>query len=751
MRGFILYPTYKVHDDKPYVYLFGKLLNGESFLLKKRYRPYFYVRESDLEKVLKRKRVEYEKTNFKNFSGERVSKIFTKIPREVGELRRILEGNGIPCFEADIRFAYRFMFDLDIKGYVEIHGDYEKGERVSRIYEDPLIEASEEVEIPLKVLSLDIEVNENTGKVISVALLHEISEVLLLEGKVKGALSFSSEKQLLKTLRKRILEIDPDVIVGWNVIDFDLKYLEERFRKYNLNLDIGRSEERVKFRSESSFIRASRAKIEGRIILDAMHLMRDFFIRVSDYKLNTAAEAILQEKKLLIDRDLEKVWKEDPQRLVEYNRRDAELVLKIIEKKKLIELSRKMSGITGMQLDRVKASIASLDSLYLRRARRKGLVCPSVSREERIRVVGGLVQEPKFGIYDYVLVFDFKSLYPSVIATFNIDPLTFTEEKTRIRAPNGAYFTDRKAILPEIILELLEKRDNATSFEESYAIKIIMNSFFGVLGNPNCRFYNSKIANAITAFGRHFLEMTTSKIEELSFKTIYGDTDSVFVLSKAKTLGEAEKIGRRIEREINSFYDEFVKRKYKRPNYLKLEFEKLYEKFYLPKQRHIEAGAKKRYAGLMDGKLDIVGLEYVRRDWTELAKKFQYNLLFKVFHKEDYKTYIKEFIDDLKRGELDELLVYKKGVRKELKRYTKTTPPHVKAARKLENFKDRMISYVMTKNGPEPLERITSKIDYSHYIEKQLKPIADSILTFYGESFEDILAGSKQMKLSDFL
>ncbi|MFQ5892456.1 MAG: DNA polymerase domain-containing protein, partial [Candidatus Methanofastidiosia archaeon] len=248
-----------------------------------------------------------------------------------------------------------------------------------------------------------------------------------------------------------------------------------------------------------------------------------------------------------------------------------------------------------------------------------------------------------------------------------------------------------------------------------------------------------------------FLEMTTSKIEELSFKTIYGDTDSVFVLSKAKTLNEAEKIGKRIEREINSFYDEFVKREYERPNYLKLEFEKLYEKFYLPKQRHIEAGAKKRYAGLMRGELDIVGLEYVRRDWTELAKKFQYNLLFKVFHKEDYKTYIKEFIDDLKKGDLDELLVYKKGVRKELKRYTKTTPPHVKAARKLENFKDRMISYVMTKNGPEPLERITSKIDYSHYIEKQLKPIADSILTFYEESFEDILAGSRQMKLGDFL
>ena len=119
---------------------------------------------------------------------------------------------------------------------------------------------------------------------------------------------------------------------------------------------------------------------------------------------------------------------------------------------------------------------------------------------------------------------------------------------------------------------------------------------------------------------------------------------------------------------------------------------------------------------------------------------------------EDYETYIKETVKDLKSGKLDSLLIYKKGVRKNLESYTKTTPPHVKAARKLENFKDRVIKYVMTKNGPEPVENLGKvKIDYDHYIEKQLKPIADSLLIFFDKSFDEIVTEKKQVSLEDFL
>ncbi len=751
MKGLIIHPTYRIHNGKSFVHLYGRLENGESFLTITEFRPYFYVKKSDLNAALDVERLEFKETNMETFSGEKVVKIMTQYPRDVADLRRRLQEKNIECFEADIRFAYRFLFDRNIRGFLEVGGDYTKGERVDRIYKNPEINPLEPCDISLKTTSLDIEVNEATGEIVCLTLYNGKDYfTLLLNQEDDTACTCSSEMELLTQFKEEILSEDPDIITGWNVVDFDLKYLQERFRKHKIVFNLGRSESAAKFRTESSFIRASRAEIDGRMVLDAMHLLRDFFIKLDDYKLGTAGIAILGEGKIDIEKDIDKVWKEDPSLLVRYNQKDARLVYDIIEKKRLIELSKRMTGITGLQLDRVKAAIASLDSLYLRESHKNGVVCPSVSGRSRERVTGGLVQEPNYGIYDCVLLFDFRSLYPSIMATFNIDPLTYTEEETRIKAPNGAYFKDEPGILPEIILQLLERRQKADIYEEQYAIKIIMNSLFGVLGNPNCRFYNSNIANAITSFGRYFLEETTDKVEAMGYTVIYGDTDSLFVVSSAKSLEEATLNGSTIEKTINEFYNGYVQQYYERTNHLQLEFERVYEKFLLPKQRHLRKGAKKRYAGYHNGEIDIVGLEYVRRDWTELAKEFQYHLLEKVFSGENIDEYIQETVKDLKAGKLDELLVYKKGVRKDLDQYTKTTPPHIKAARKMDDFSDRVISYVMTKRGPEPLDGTPKRIDYDHYIEKQLKPIANSILHFYSKSFTDVVTGLKQMSLEHF-
>ena len=750
MKGLIIHPTYRTSDGRSFVHLYGRLENGESFLTINQFRPYFYVKKSDLNRARDVEQLEFKNTEMKTFSGEPVIKILTLYPKDVADLRRNLQEKDIECYEADIRFAYRFLFDSNIRGFLKIEGEYKKGERVDRVYENPDLTPVTPCDIPLKTVSLDIEVNESTGEVVCLTLYDGGYTTFLLKQKDAHAESCTSEMELLSKFKKELLRMNPDIITGWNVVDFDLTYLQERFRKHKLTFDLGRSEALTKFRTESSFIRASRAKIDGRMVLDAMHLLRDFFIKLEDYKLGTAGIAILGEGKIEIEKDIGKVWKENPSLLVKYNQKDAKLVHDIIEKKRLIELSERMTSITGLQLDRVKAAIASLDSLYLRESQKKGVVCPSVSGRSRTRVTGGLVQEPHYGVYDYVLLFDFRSLYPSIMATFNIDPLTYTEEETRIKAPNGVYFTDEPGILPEIILDLLERRQKADIYEEQYAIKIIMNSLFGVFGNPNCRFYNSKIANAITSFGRYFLEQTTEKVEAMGYNVIYGDTDSLFVVSDAESLKEATQDGDVIEQTINEFYNGYVQQYYKRKNHLQLEFERVYEKFLLPKQRHLKKGAKKRYAGYHEGEIDIVGLEYVRRDWTELAKKFQYHLLEKVFSGENIDEYIRKTVKDLKTGALDDLLIYKKGVRKDLDQYTKTTPPHIKAARKMDDFSDRVISYVMTKRGPEPVDGTPKRIDYDHYIEKQLKPIANSILHFYNKSFTDVVTGSKQMSLEHF-
>ena len=98
-------------------------------------------------------------------------------------------------------------------------------------------------------------------------------------------------------------------------------------------------------------------------------------------------------------------------------------------------------------------------------------------------------------------------------------------------------------------------------------------------------------------------------------------------------------------------------------------------------------------------------------------------------------------------GVIDDLLVYKKAIRKSLDAYTQTTPPHVKAARKLGSRAGRIIAYVMTSAGPEPAGETTAAPDYEHYIEHQIRPVADAVLRFLGLEFEDIAGTQRQLRL----
>ncbi len=367
------------------------------------------------------------------------------------------------------------------------------------------------------------------------------------------------------------------------------------------------------------------------------------------------------------------------------------------------------------------------------------------------------------GIYDYVIVCDFKSLYPSIMRTFNIDPLSYVEPEEEsehedlIEAPNGAKFTKETGIIPDLLEELWKRRNQAKEEDnelESYAIKVLMNSVFGVLANPNCRFYNFDMANAITHFGQKLIKLTAEEIRNEGYDVIYGDTDSIFIDLKVDEYEKSQELGKEIEDFLNDFFEEYVTENYDVESYIEMEFEKTYKRFFLPKIRTGKSGAKKKYAGevIKDGEteMEFVGLEIVRRDWTDLAKKFQEELIQKVFEKEDPHDYIRDFVEKLKEGELDDLLVYKKGLRKAPDEYVKTTPPHVKAARKMDEIDTNIIHYVQTVDGPEPEGSIEHSIDYDHYLEKQLKPIANQVLEFFDVNFEDVLKGTKQTSLGGF-
>ena len=159
-----------------------------------------------------------------------------------------------------------------------------------------------------------------------------------------------------------------------------------------------------------------------------------------------------------------------------------------------------------------------------------------------------------------------------------------------------------------------------------------------------------------------------------------------------------------------------------------------------------EGGAKKRYAGLSGvDKIEFVGMEYVRSDWTKLAKNFQFELYLKVFKEEDYEDWIRDFVNDLINGKLDDDLIYKKRLRKSPHLYTKSSPPHVKAARMINQDRGT-VKYFITKRGPVPIELQPKDFDYQHYVEKQLKPIADSVLMLFGKNFDSIVK-TKQLDL----
>lgn len=777
-KAYILSSTYQSEEDKTSIYLFGKLENKESFVAIIDFKPYLYISEKDLKKANPLlAKFKTEKTNFTNFKKEKVIKIISPNYSELTKLASALHKKEINTYEADIKPNTRFLMDKDILGIIDVQGDYEKSERIDRIYINPEISPlPKESYFPkLKILSIDIESSKNTNELFCISFYSDNynKSFIIADKKVKNAESCKDEYDLLEKIKEEIIAFDPDIITGWNVIDFDLNYLKEKFNEHKIPFNIGRTNENARIKIQGNFFRDSTAEVPGRQVLDALNMIKDPFIQEApmikhadfdSYTLEDVSQALLGRGKLLKGKgrheEIENLYKEKKySELIEYNLKDANLVYDILNKTKILDLAVERSLLTGMPLNKITASIAAFDSLYIREANKKGLVSPTTKyevKEERIK--GGYVMDSKPGIYHNLLVLDFKSLYPSIMKTFNIDPSSFIEkpEKNAIESPNNAYFRNENGILPEIIDKLHQAREKAKREKRelsSYAIKIIMNSFFGVLASPNCRYFNLQMANAITHFGQKIIKLTAEEIENLGYKTIYSDTDSVFVESNASK-EEAEKIGKKIESHINSFYQKIAKEKYKRTSYLELQFEKLYLAFMLPPLRSAEGkdiGSKKRYAGLKEknGKeeIEIVGLEAIRGDWTEAAQEFQVQLLEKIFHKEEFVEFIRSYVKSLKAGKMDSKLIYKKSIRKSLDKYTKTTPPHVKAARLLDSLDSNIIKYYITEAGPEPIQKHKHKIDYQHYIEKQIKPIANTLLFFFDKDFDEIIKSSKQMKL----
>ena len=770
-RGFILQASYRVQNGSPVVYIFGVLDEGGTFLVRDhRQIPHFYIRRSDAERAYRfgaTRQFETAQRAFHNErDNERVVRVDVAVPQDTVPLRERLQREGVDTFEADVRFAVRYLIDRNIRGGCAITGTFEPGKRITRVYDDPtLVPAA--VTLAPSVLSFDIETDHKASRLLAIAVYGQgVDEVYIVDGErpmPARAIGCATERDALAAFMQRLHDSDPDILTGWNVIDFDLNVLNRIAKRVRIPFDIGRDSGSVRVRPAQGYFGSGQATIPGRLVLDGMDLVRGAFMRFDDYSLNGVASEVLGEGKVEMgtgsDRaaDILARYHDDLDTFAAYARTDARLALAIVEKLDLVNLAMARSRLTGMTPDRVSASIASFDFRYLSELRGRRIVAPSVGSDDA-RVsrhqAGGHVFEPVTGIHENVWVFDFKSLYPSVIRTFNIDPLGYVSDPgpddAVIRIGTDAAFRRGEAILPGMLDDLFPQREAAKRAGDevaSQAIKILMNSFYGVLGTPACRFHNVAIANAITGMGRHFLQWSRSWFEDRGFRVLYGDTDSVFVRSGLAT-DRARDQGPRLALELNEAIDSYARGRWQVDSRLEMEFEKLYLKLFLPSVRHGSGGARKRYAGVIDGNTEVefTGMEVVRRDWTELAKDVQRELYKRLFAGDRVEDYLEQVTVSLRNGELDDKLVYRKGLRKNPAEYTANTPPHVAAARKSRES-GRVVSYLITVAGPEPLDALDHEPDREHYLDKQVRPVAEPVLSALGLDFDRVIGDDRQMTL----
>jgi len=719
----------------------------------------------------------------KHFSGQPVQALYCLNQKQLRAIKARCQQNSINLWEDNIKPVDRYLMERFVTAGVCISADkhqYSVQQKFSRVIAQNVVSSS--YKPSFSVMSLDIETSMDARHLYSIAAFSDQYSMVFIVGACKAydkqttIISCQDERDCLQQFLHWFQEVDPDIIIGWHVVQFDCWVLQKIADRLGVPLTLGRAKQRPYWREDPQNERRRYMSLAGRVVLDGIELLRTAFYFFDRYSLQHVADKVLGKAKLIQSDDrgqeITDLFHHDKQKLAAYNVQDCQLVWEIFEKLELLAFAVERAHLTGLALDRSGGSVASFDYAYLPRLHRAGYIAPNLGElESSVVSPGGYVMDSLPGLYRHVLVLDFKSLYPSIIRTFNIDPFAFwyaqhqqLSDAEIISGFNGAFFAREKSVLPGIIDELWQareqaKRDNNKAL--SQAIKIIMNSFYGVLGSQGCRFFDPRVCSSITLRGHDILQRSRDWIETQGQQVIYGDTDSVFVwLGDDCTDRRAQALGEQLQTGLNAWWQTQLREKFNLNSELEIEFETHYTRFLMPTIRGSEEGSKKRYAGVIkkqdaqghwQDELIFKGLENVRTDWTALAKDFQLQLYQKIFNEQPYDDYIRQVVAQLCAGKLDDKLVYQKKLRRVLNQYIKSNPPHVKAARLYERHSQSIlhrgdrIEYILTTCGPEPLNYRQSPIDYQHYIDKQLKPIANSILGFLGEDFDRIV--SVQMQL----
>lgn len=720
---------------------------------------------------------ELRQLNLRDFQHRTVIGLYCRQHRQLMNLAKRLGDAGIVIYEADLRPPERYLMERFITAPVTFSGQ----ESADGSLHDVHLRPRPHYRPRLKLVSLDIETDVR-GELYSIALEGCGERQVYMLGPANGGNGEAERKrdfaldycagveELLEALNRWLARHDPDAIIGWNLVQFDLRILQRHAERLGVPLLLGRGGEPLGWRAHGSNPNHFFASAAGRLIIDGIEALRQATWRFDSFSLENVARELLGEGKAIDNpyqriEEIDRLFAEDKPALARYNLKDCELVSRIFAKTELIDFLLERASVTGLPADRSGGSVAAFSHLYLPRMHRLGFVAPNlVEGRGGEDSPGGFVMDSRPGLYDSVLVLDFKSLYPSIIRTFLVDPvglvagLCETEAQT-VPGFRGARFSRTRHALPDMVERVWQGREAAKRDGNgplSQALKIIMNSFYGVLGSRGCRFFDPRLASSITLRGHEIMRRTRELIEAEGYTVIYGDTDSTFVwLGSAHEEDDAHAIGRHLTERVNRWWAQHLDSEHGLTSALELQYETHFRRFLMPTIRGAEEGSKKRYAGLVrdaDGDERVVfkGLETVRADWTPLAKRFQQELYRRIFLGEPFRDYVRDYVSRTLAGEFDERLVYRKRLRRRLDAYRRNVPPHVRAARMADELNDRLgrprqyqhggwIRYVITVAGPEPLEAHRSALDYQHYLSRQLQPVADAILPFVDADFANLI------------
>lgn len=782
---FLLDSDYKTFNDKAYVRLILKN-DSKTEAFYRDFEPYIWAicdtEELESKKNLIQeiqKEVQGKSLGIKNCTIEDrylfgnkipVIKIIFNHPSDVPNLRKEIE-DITDIYEYDIPFARRFLIDKNL--IPAIHYNFE----IEKDGENPIIKnfhVTDNLNLSLKVLAFDIEVyckakpDAQSDPIIMIGISTNDFDKVITYKKVSADYIeiVENETLMLKKFLDIILDYNPDIIYTYNGDTFDFPYIYERAKKLKISHPI-LNEIRIDKRGINDS-----SKIPGMVHIDLYPLSRKL-LSLNKYTLeNVYLNFLGKEKSKIQLAEMDKFWEEGTQEglltVALYNMEDAIAAKEIggaigpLE----IELSR-IVGQNIFDISRM-ASSNMVEYLLMKRAFEEKTIVPNKPKgseyleRSSYTYEGGFVLDPQKGLHEHIAVFDFRSLYPSIIIAHNIDPNTIGCDCCNNTSPDGINFClNKKGFIPDILKELIGRRveikkklketsdrNEKTIYQsQQWALKILANSFYGYMGYPRSRWYSKEAASSIASWGREYIHKAIKIADEMGLKVLYGDTDSLFVGLGSEDLEKSKEFRDKVNSTL--------------PDFMELEFEGYYRRGFFV--------SKKRYA-IIDKENNIVtkGLEVVRRDWAEIAKKTQEAVLKTILEGEGPEKaaeIVRKTTQELAEGKIpvDSLIIYTQ-LTMPISSY-KQIGPHVIVAKRMKEMGEdvragTMISFIV-KSGEgmirdrsydvESFKKAGYKYDAEYYMDNQVLPAVMRILKGFGYTEESLkFSKNKQMTLGDY-